>query len=126
MDQPRNPLPSWLPAPGESAGLFEGAAHGAEVSFCVVDAAADEGPTLHSHPYSETFLIQRGSARFEIDGREIEAGAGEVVVVAAGTVHAFRALGPGRLQLVAIHASPRVQSSWFEDAPLRRLSADRR
>ncbi|HEX2416199.1 MAG TPA: cupin domain-containing protein [Thermoleophilaceae bacterium] len=117
MEQPRSPLPSWRPAPGESAGLFEGGAHGSDVSFCVVDAAAGEGPALHSHPYSETFLVQAGRARFEINGRELHAVAGDVVVVAAEDVHAFRAEGPERLRMVAIHASPRVESSWLEEEP---------
>ena len=87
------------------------------MSFCVVDAAAGKGPALHSHPYSETFLVQGGRARFEIDGRELHAVAGDVVVVAAEAVHAFRAVGPERLRMVAIHASPRVESSWFEPPP---------
>jgi mannose-6-phosphate isomerase-like protein (cupin superfamily) len=110
-------LPTWRPAPGESAGHFEGARHGSDVSFFVVDAGAGEGPALHSHPYSETFLVQDGRARFEIDGREVHAGGGDVVVVAAGSVHAFRALGPQRLRLVAIHASPRLESSWLDQEP---------
>ena len=41
------------------------------------------------------------------------AGTGDVVVVPAGAVHSFRALGPERLQLVSIHASPRVESRWL-------------
>ena len=64
LDGPKDPLPSWRPAPGESAGLFEGAAHGSAVSFFVVDAAPGEGPARHSHPYCETFLLQGGCARF--------------------------------------------------------------
>ena len=116
LDEPKEPLPSWRPAPGESAGLFEGAAHGSAVSFFVVDAGPGEGPARHSHPYCETFLLQGGRARFELDGRDVIAGTGDVVVVPAGAVHSFRALGPERLQLVSIHASPRVESRWLEES----------
>lgn len=105
-------LPSWRPAPGESSGLFEGAGHGSDVSFFVVDAAPGEGPALHRHSYPETFVVQGGRGRFQVEGRSIEAVAGDVVVVPPETVHSFRAVGPERLQLVAIHASPRVESRW--------------
>ena len=107
-------LPSWRAAPGDTRGRFEGEPYGSEVSFFVVDAAPGDGPALHRHPYSETFVVQGGRGRFEVDGQgPVEAMAGDVLVVAAGTAHAFRALGPERLQMVAIHAAPRMQTTWL-------------
>ena len=107
-------LPLWRAA-GDSTGRFEGAPYGSDVSFFVVDAAPGDGPALHRHPYSETFVVQAGRARFEVDGRLVEAVAGDAVVVAPGTAHAFCALGPERLQMVAIHAASRMETTWIEE-----------
>ena len=87
-------LPSWRTTAGGSAGRFEGASYGSDVSFFVVDAAPTDGPALHRHPYSETFVVQASHARFEVGGWPLEAVAGDVHVLAPGTAHAFRALGP--------------------------------
>ena len=80
----------------------------------MVDAAPGDGPALHRHPYSETFVVQAGRGRFEVDGRAVEATAGEVVVAAPETAHRFESLGPDRLRLVAIHAAPCMQTTWIE------------
>jgi quercetin dioxygenase-like cupin family protein len=100
------------PGPGRSP-RFEGHAHGASVSFFVVDARAGRGPGPHRHPYEETFVILSGSARFTVDGEEVEAGAGTILVVPAGAVHGFVA-GPEGVRSVNIHGSPRMEQ---EDLP---------
>ena len=51
---------SWRTTQAREGGSFEGAAHGSEVSFFVVDDAPGEGPALHHHPYSETFVVIAG------------------------------------------------------------------
>jgi quercetin dioxygenase-like cupin family protein len=109
-----NSVTSWRSAPGPSAGSFEGATHSSDVSFFVVDAAPGEGPGLHRHPYSETFVVLAGRVRFEVDGRPIAAAEGDVVVAPPGTAHGFRSLGPERLRLVAVHAAPRMDTTWLE------------
>ncbi len=111
-------LPSWRAVAGDSTGRFEGAPYGSDVSFFVVDAAPGDGPALHRHPYSETFVVQVSHARFEVGGWPIEAVAGDVLVVAPGTAHAFRALGPEHLQMVAIHAASRMETTWLEEGPM--------
>lgn len=116
IDRAGEPLPSSRRPAGQSGGQFEGGAHGSDVSFFVVDAAPGDGPALHRHPYSETFVVQAGRARFEVGGRAVEAVAGDVVVATPGTAHGFRSVGPERLQLVAIHAAPRVETTWLEQA----------
>lgn len=65
------------------------------------------GPRLHVHPYDETFIIVEGRARFFVGDTTIDAAAGEVVLGPAGVPHRFENLGPGRLQTVDIHHSPR-------------------
>jgi mannose-6-phosphate isomerase-like protein (cupin superfamily) len=66
-----------------------------------------EGPCLHVHPYDETFIVTEGRARFFVGDRVIDAVAGEVVLGPKGIPHRFENLGPGRLQTIDIHHSPR-------------------
>jgi mannose-6-phosphate isomerase-like protein (cupin superfamily) len=66
-----------------------------------------EGPRLHVHPYDETFVIVAGQARFFVGDQVIEAEAGQAVLGPAGVPHRFINLGPGRLQTIDIHHSPR-------------------
>ena len=116
MTQSREDVPSWG-TPGERAeGRFEGHGHGSPVSFFVVDAAPGEGPALHTHAYAETFAVLGGRGRFQVGGREVEGVAGDALVVPPGTAHGFTAVGPERLRLVGIHASPRIQTSWHDPA----------
>lgn len=109
------PVATWSIRAGATSGRFEGAGHGSDVSFFVVDAAAGEGPALHRHPYSETFVVQSGRGRFRLGDRSLEAVGGDVVVVPPATPHRFTALGPARLRLVAIHAAPVMETTWLED-----------
>ena len=108
-------LPSWRRPAGRTGGEFEGEEHGSQVSFFVVDNEPGRGPDLHRHPYSETFVVLAGSGRFHRDGEEIEAAAGDVVVVEPGQAHGFKATGDERLEMVAIHAAPRFDTEWVED-----------
>ena len=65
------------------------------------------GPVLHVHPYDEVFVIQQGRARFFVGDQIIDAEAGEVVLGPAALPHRFINLGPGRLQTLDIHLSPK-------------------
>ena len=65
------------------------------------------GPRLHVHPYDEVFVVQEGRARFFVGDDVIDAEAGETVLGPAGLPHRFVNLGPGRLQTLDIHLSPR-------------------
>ncbi|HYY33316.1 MAG TPA: cupin domain-containing protein [Gaiellaceae bacterium] len=87
---------------------FEGDDAGSGVSFFLVDNRPGKGPDLHKHPYSETWIVRSGRARFTADGEEIEAGPGDIVVAGPETPHKFKNIGTERLDLVCIHASPRM------------------
>jgi mannose-6-phosphate isomerase-like protein (cupin superfamily) len=65
------------------------------------------GPRLHVHPYDETFIVVAGRARFFVGDQVIDAEAGDVVFGPKGLPHRFENLGPGRLQTIDIHHSPR-------------------
>jgi quercetin dioxygenase-like cupin family protein len=94
---------------------FEGADHGGVgASFFLVDAAPGRGPSLHRHDYPEIFIVLEGKATFRGPAGEVEAGAGEVVVVPAGEPHGFKASGEGSRQ-VNIHVSPRFVTEWLEE-----------
>ncbi len=96
-----------LRLPGRRTARFEGREHGAAVSFYVSDVDEGQGPGPHTHPYEETFVIVGGSATFTVDGNDIEAAPGMILVVPAGGVHGFRA-GPDGLRSVNIHGAPRM------------------
>jgi mannose-6-phosphate isomerase-like protein (cupin superfamily) len=95
------------PSPGGTV-TFEGEPYGSGVSFFHVNNEPGSGPDLHKHPYSETWIIRAGAARFTADGETIDAGPGDIVVVGAETPHKFKNTGAGRLEVVCIHASPRM------------------
>lgn len=87
---------------------FEGEPFGSGVSFFLVNNQPGAGPGLHRHPYSETWIVRSGKALFTADGEEIEAGPGDILVVGPDTPHKFKNAGDERLDIVCIHASPRM------------------
>jgi mannose-6-phosphate isomerase-like protein (cupin superfamily) len=95
------------PSPGGTI-TFEGEPFGSAVSFFHVNNQPGEGPDLHRHPYPETWILRSGKARFTADGHELEAGPGDIMVVGADTPHKFKNAGDERLEIICIHASPRI------------------
>lgn len=94
--------------PGPHRGFVNGEALGTAVT--VLTYGNDEpgtGPPLHVHPYDEIFVVQQGMARFFVGDEVIDAEAGDVVLGPAAVPHRFINLGPGRLQTLDIHQSPR-------------------
>ena len=89
-------------------GRFEGEAHGAGVSFFLVDNDPGQGPVLHRHPYTETWIVQAGSVRITVGHETVDASPGDIVTVPAETTHKFVNSGTGPLRMVCIHASPRM------------------
>jgi mannose-6-phosphate isomerase-like protein (cupin superfamily) len=87
---------------------FEGEPYGSGVSCFLIDNDPGQGPGLHRHPYPETWIVRSGRVRFTADDDEIEAGPGDIAVVGPETPHAFKNVGDGKLEMVCIHASPRI------------------
>jgi mannose-6-phosphate isomerase-like protein (cupin superfamily) len=87
---------------------FEGEPHGSGVSFFLVNNVPGAGPDLHRHPYSETWIVRSGRARFTADGEDVELGPGDIAVVGPEAPHKFKNVGEDRLDIVCIHASPRM------------------
>lgn len=102
------------PSPGGTV-TFEGEPYGSGVSFFLVNNEPGKGPDLHRHPYSETWIVRSGSGLFTADGEDVEAGPGDIVVVGPETPHKFKNVGTGRLDVVCIHASPRMIQESLEE-----------
>ncbi len=95
---------------------FQGYLHGASnLSIILVDVPPGGGPKLHRHPYEEVFVIEEGQATYTIGEATLEARAGQIAIVPAGTPHKFVNSGTGRLKQVGIHYSPRFITEWLED-----------
>ena len=93
---------------GPWRGFVEGIAIGGPVTVLAYGTdTPGAGPRLHVHPYDETFIVLEGRARVFVGETVLEAGAGEVVFGPAGIPHRFENIGPGRLQTIDIHHSPR-------------------
>ncbi len=96
---------------------FDGISHefvGAEqgdvaISAFVVDAPPGSGPGPHRHPYDEVVFVQEGCARWTIDGKEHEAGPGDILVIKAGEIHNFQSIGEVPLVQLDIHLGPHFQ-----------------
>ena len=93
---------------GKVAARFEGERHGAAVSFFVGAYPPGFSPPLHRHPYEETFIIEEGQGTFTVGDETIEAGAGAILVVPAGTAHTFVTTGNVPMRQVSIHPAPRM------------------
>jgi quercetin dioxygenase-like cupin family protein len=104
---------STLPGSDEARD-FVGSDHGAELTLILVDAPVGHGPALHRHPYEEIFVVYRGTGTFFVDGSQVEAGPGDVVLAPAGTAHRFINSGGDRLRLTAIHHAPNFTTEWLE------------
>ncbi len=104
----RDELPGGSGSGAERTVLFEGRDHGSEVSFFLVNNATGQGPVLHRHPYTETWIVESGDVVFVGDDQEVPGSSGDVIVVGAGTRHKFVNVGPDRLRMVCVHASPAV------------------
>ena len=111
-------LPGGLPSTGMTAPAtrnVEGYEIGSSVSVIrEYETEPGAGPRLHQHPYTETFVIQRGRALFTIGGEQREGAAGDVLVCPPNTPHKFAALGPEPYEAVHIHENDRFVTEWLE------------
>jgi quercetin dioxygenase-like cupin family protein len=98
----------------ELPGRFEGADHGSGVSFFLARPQPGRGPSLHRHPYEETFVVHEGRLGFTVDGQTIEAGAGQIVVAPPGSAHKFVNLGDAPAHMTNIHPRPRMSQENLE------------
>jgi quercetin dioxygenase-like cupin family protein len=97
-----------------SSHHFLGANHDVNVSVFLFQGMPGSGPKPHLHPYDEVQFIQEGRGRWVVNGTEFEAGAGDILVIKAGEVHGFTAIGDGPLVQLDVHLSPRFIQTYPE------------
>ena len=96
--------------------MFDGFQYGdTHVSFFLIDAQSGEGPSLHSHPYEEIFVIETGQATFTVGDAIIEATGGQIVIAPAGIPHKFINSGTAQLRSINIHPFSHMITKWLED-----------
>ncbi|HEY9293983.1 MAG TPA: cupin domain-containing protein [Microlunatus sp.] len=94
---------------------FIGEAYESGVSFFVEYALPGEGPALHRHPYSETFVVLSGEVTFTLGRDQLRGGPGDIAVAPAMTPHKFSNSGDQPLRMVNIHAAPQMQTEWLDE-----------
>lgn len=72
------------------------------------------GPRLHMHPYCEIFIIRTGTGLFTVGDLQIDASAGQILIVPPNTPHKFTNLGPGPLETTDIHENGSFITDWLE------------
>jgi len=91
-----------------SSHHFVGADNGdVNVSVFLFNGQPGRGPGPHRHPYDEIQFILEGRGLWTVNSEEFEAGAGDILLIKAGEVHAFRGIGDGPLVQLDVHLSPR-------------------
>jgi mannose-6-phosphate isomerase-like protein (cupin superfamily) len=96
---------------GESL-VFEGADFGGvETSFFLVRARPGCGPTLHTHPYQEVWVLEEGEASFTVGYETLTVGPGSVVVAPAGVPHTFTNVGEVPLRMICLHPRARMETA---------------
>ena len=95
-----------LPHQGVSRSFVGADYGGASVSVYFVEAEGGRGPGPHTHPYVEVAIVQSGRARWTVGEQTFDAVPGDIVVVEAGEVHAFEAVGDAPLVQIDLHLGP--------------------
>ena len=93
---------------------FVGREHGAGVSYFFVDNDPGQGPGLHWHPYTETWVVIEGTAEITMGDHRLIAVADDTATVPAGVWHRFENIGEGRLRMLCIHASDVIIQTWAD------------
>ena len=103
---------------GGELRVLQGGDHGLHVSLMESRIMPGSGPLRHRHPHAEIFVIVDGNGRFEVDGEQIEAEPGDVLIIPPNAWHRFVNQAAESLRLVAIHENARALTE-FEDGTRR-------
>ena len=101
-----------LKPPGQEVAVFQGANHGANVSFFIVQFSPGKGPKKHRHPYEETFILLEGEIEAIVDGKTETIKGNHILVVPAGTWHEFRNHSEKPVLMINIHPVPEMITEW--------------
>lgn len=93
---------------------FVGTEHGADISYFFVENQPGEGPDLHWHPYSETWVVLEGTVQIRRGDELLIAGPGDTATVPPHVVHGFTNAGTGLLRILCIHASAEMIQTFVD------------
>jgi quercetin dioxygenase-like cupin family protein len=95
---------------------FVGLDHGSVgISFFLVAGKPGQGTRLHKHDYDEVVYVVEGRSKWTVGDRELEATAGDILIVRAGEPHKFINSGDGALRQIDLHLNPTFETTWLED-----------
>ena len=114
MVEPLSPLikasdmqPSENRYPGATIRVVHGEDHGLDLILAMSTYEPGVGPPEHRHRCSEVFVVYEGRGVYTVDGADVIAEAGDIVVVPPNTWHSFRADGDMSLRHVTVFDSAR-------------------
>jgi quercetin dioxygenase-like cupin family protein len=82
-----------LPFQGSSYQFVGADQGGVNISVFLLRALPGRGPGPHRHPYDEVQFVREGRGLWIVEGKEFEAGAGDILVIKAGEIHGFKCIG---------------------------------
>jgi len=101
-----------------TAALFEGQRHaGVGISIFVTRTPPGRAVELHTHPYSETFMLLEGHGRWTAGEAVAELEPDQLLVVPPATPHGFRNIGDVPLLVVSVHESGTLDQTWLGEQP---------
>jgi mannose-6-phosphate isomerase-like protein (cupin superfamily) len=95
-------------------GNVKGIDYGATVSLILDHSEPGHGPRLHRHPYDETWVVHEGNLTFQLGEEQYQVGPGDIVIAPPDVPHKFTNNGPGRSNMVCIHANETMVTEWLE------------
>ena len=96
-----------------TAFLFQGKEAGVDISMFVVRTRPGGSVELHTHPYSETFLLLEGEGRWTAGDAVVDLRPEAILVVPPKTPHGFRNTGPTPLLVVSVHESGVLEQTFL-------------
>jgi quercetin dioxygenase-like cupin family protein len=93
-------LPTFEPAPGSTLRMLVGEDHGLGMTLVVAAYPPGAVTPAHRHTAGSAIVVCEGRGVFTVGDRQVEAEAGDLVVVPAHAWHSFRNDGDGWLRLV--------------------------
>jgi mannose-6-phosphate isomerase-like protein (cupin superfamily) len=97
-----------------TAFLFEGKKRAeVDISMFVVRTPPGRSVELHTHPYSETFLLLEGEGRWTAGDEVVELHPDSILVVPPETPHGFRNIGETPLLVVSVHESGVLEQTFL-------------
>jgi uncharacterized RmlC-like cupin family protein len=98
----------------ENTSRFDGHEFGASVSFFISPTDPARDRIFTGTHMKRRSLVLDGKVRFALGEKTLEAMAGQIVVVPAGTPHKFVSTGSGRIRQISIHPAARMETEWLE------------